>query len=393
MRRILTTLVLACLASLAFAQEGSQRVNMACGPFVQNVTTTGFTVVWVSDVDAIGWVEVAPVDDQHFYYAERPRFYDLSGCGIKPVNKIHKVEVTGLKPATSYRYRVMMKAVDHHYSTLDITYGKEYGANTYTAVLPAVTTQKESYKEVKFAVVNDLHEKDSLLRRLFADEKRNKEFDFVFFNGDMTSTISREEKIMNFVLKPASETFASYVPLYVTRGNHEFRGKDAIRLLDYYAFPEGKPYYTFQFGDVFFLVMDSGEDKPDSDIEYQDAYCTDPYLLKEAEWIKGVVASEAWKNARRRIVFSHIPPETKNAWHGNYNMATMFLPVLNDAGVDVMISGHYHQYFSRKKGEHGAAFPVIINANCERMEVTVTSGKIAFEVFDTDGKKIHSLSL
>ncbi|MBR4755567.1 MAG: metallophosphoesterase [Bacteroidales bacterium] len=393
MKRILTTLLLVFMAVSAFAQEGSKRVNLACGPFVQNVTTTGFTVVWTSDVEAIGWVEVAPLNDQHFYYAERPKFFDMSGCGIKPVNKIHKVEVTGLEPGSTYRYRVMMKAVDHHYGTLDIQYGKEYGANTYTAVLPAVTTQKESYKEVKFAMVNDIHEKDSVLRKLFADEKRNHTFDFVFFNGDMTSTLSREEKIVNFVLKPASETFASYCPLYVTRGNHEYRGKDAIKLLDYYAFPEGKPYYTFKYGDVFFLVIDSGEDKPDSDIEYQDAYCTDPYLLKEAEWVKGVVAGQDWKNASKRIVFNHIPPETKNAWHGSYNMNTMFLPILNEAGVDVMLCGHYHQFIQRKKGEHNAAFPVIINSSEQRMEVTVTGNKISIEVFDPEGKKVHTLSL
>ena len=393
MKRILTALILTFAAVALSAQESSVLVNVVCGPFVQNVTTTGFTVVWVSDNDAIGWVEVAPKDEQHFYYAERPKFYDMSGCGIKPVNKIHKVQVTGLEPGKTYRYRVMMKAVDHYYNQLDIVYGKEYGANTYTAVLPEITTQKESYKEVRFAMVNDLHEKDSILRSLFSDEKRNKGFDFVFFNGDMTSTISDEAKIMNHVLIPASETFASYCPLYFTRGNHEFRGKDAIKILDYYAFPEGKPYYTFTYGDVFFLVMDSGEDKPDSDIEYQDAYCTEPYLLQEAEWMKGVVASDAWKKAKRRIVFSHIPPDTKNAWHGNYNMATIFLPILNAAGVDLMLCGHYHHYYSRKKGEHDAAFPVVINSNCERMEVSVTDSKISMEVYDADGKKVHTLSL
>lgn len=393
MKKLLLAIVLLGLPILGWTQEKSVRVNPVCGPYLQNVTTTGFTVMWISDKDAVAWVEVAPDDGTSFYYSERPKYFDLSGCGIKPVNKIHKVTVDGLEPGTSYRYRIMMKAIEKYCGQLDIVYGREYGADVYGAKPPVVKTLSASYDQVNFAVVNDIHAQDSLFRCLFSDKKKNQGYDFILFNGDMTSDISYADKIVTYDLKPACELFASDVPFYMARGNHEYRGKEAISLLDYFAFPDGKPYYTFKYGNNFFIVLDSGEDKPDSDIEYQEVLCTEPYLRQEAQWLKGVVESEDFKNAERRIVFSHIPPAKENAWHGNYNIATLFLPILNTAGIDVMFCGHNHQYSFLQAGSAGAAFPVIINDNLERMEVSVSAKKLTLKMFDTDGKQTHSLNL
>ena len=392
MKKFLLVLV-SLIAVCASAQEHSQGSKVVCGPYLQNVTTDGFTVMWISDVDAMAWVEVAPDDGQSFYYADRPKFYDMSGYGIKPVNKVHKVRVSGLDPGTRYRYRIMMKAIDKYYIFWDISYGHEYGANVYSAEPPVVKTLETSYKEVNFAVVNDIHEKDSLFRRLFSDPVATRKNDFIFFNGDMTSSVTSADKIVKYDLIPACELFAAELPFYMSRGNHEFRGRDAIRLPEYFDFPEHGPYYTFKYGKFFFLVMDSGEDKPDNDIEYQDVLCTDPYLRAEAEWIKDVVASEDWKNAERRIVFSHIPPQIKDAWHGNWNMSNIFLPVLNDAGVDLMICGHRHKYAFEQVGVSDASFPVLVNSTCERADIKVTPKAITIDIYDTSGKKVHSVKL
>ena len=71
-------------------------VKLVCGPYLQNVTTDGFTVMWISDIDALGWVELAPDDGTHFYYLDRPKYYDMTGAGINPLSKIHTVRITGL---------------------------------------------------------------------------------------------------------------------------------------------------------------------------------------------------------------------------------------------------------------------------------------------------------
>ena len=73
MKRILCLLGL-CLTLFASAQETPDKVRPVCGPYVQNPTTTGFTVVWESNMDAIAWVEVAPDDGTHFYNEDRTKY-------------------------------------------------------------------------------------------------------------------------------------------------------------------------------------------------------------------------------------------------------------------------------------------------------------------------------
>ena len=367
--------------------------RIVCGPYLQNVTPTGFTVMWETDMDAKGWVEIAPDDESNFYYAERPKYYDARGCGISPVGKIHKVTVDGLEPGTKYRYRVMMTAVEGYYNASTPVYGNSSGTDVYSRKPLEVRTLDEDYSEVNIAVVNDVHAQDSLFRRLFEDGEKNHTFDFVLFNGDMLSGLQDETMIGKYYLNSASKLFANEVPLYMARGNHEWRGKDAVKLLDWYDFPDGKPYYTFQYGRFFFVVLDGGEDKADSDIENKGLLCSEPYLQGESDWLKGVVESDAWKNAERRIVFCHIPPVAKDAWHGNYNVTKYFISILNNAGTDLMLSGHEHAYDFRKAGTVGADFPVIVNSRCERMDLKVTSDKIAVRIYNTDGKLIHSLDL
>ena len=393
MKRIFLAFAFVFAFLLGSAQDKSITPAVVCGPYVQNVTTSGFTVMWISDIDAMAWVEIAPDDPNSFYYSERPKYYDLSGCGVKPVNRIHKIMVDGLKPGTAYRYRIMMKAIEAYHGQTDITYGREYGADVYGAKPPVVKTLETSYKEVSFAVVNDIHAQDSVFRRLFADTKKDKSFDFILFNGDMTSDLYSTDKIVKHYLGPACDLFAKETPFYMARGNHEYRGKEAIGLLDYFAFPDRKPYYTFKYGKFFFIVMDSGEDKPDSDIEYQEVLCTDQYLEQEAEWLKEVTASEDFRKAERRIVFSHIPPQTEDAWHGNLNMSKLFLPILNKAGIDLMLCGHVHEYSFRDVGSTDAKFPVVVNACLERLEATLTAKKITISIFDADGRLTHSLDL
>lgn len=59
-----------------------------------------------------------------------------------------------------------------------------------------------------------MHEHDSILRVLYKDVKPGK-YDFVCFNGDMTTSIDAESELMDHYLTSSSELFASDTPLYV----------------------------------------------------------------------------------------------------------------------------------------------------------------------------------
>ena len=367
----------------------SAQVKITGGPYLQNVTETEFTVVWTTNMDAVGWIEIAPDDGTHFYNTERPAYFDLRGAGRKPIGKLHKVTVKGLTPGTVYRYRAMNKGVISQEQRSRIVYTEGYGQDILKRKPSQVKTLSSSYDKVKFAMVNDVHENDSTFRMLFKDAAGK--YDFVCFNGDMTSDVPNEEVLMKHYLKSAGELFAGETPLYIVRGNHEYRGNAATKYIDYLQTPTGKTYYAFKYGKFFFLALDGGEDKPDSDIRNLDIMITEQYVREESEWLKKVVQSEDFKNADVRIAFCHIPPGEKG-WYGNATVSRMLVPTLNEAGIDLMLCAHIHNLRYEAPGTTNANFPVLCNDNLTRLDAEVTSDNISISVFDPDGKTIKSFN-
>ena len=94
-------------------------------------------------------------------------------------------------------------------------------------------------------------------------------------------------------------------------------------------------------------------------------------------------------------MFSHIPPESKG-WQGNRNVCELFVPILNEAGIDLMICGHTHKYrFDTPQSDISpASFPVWVNANVERLDVTIgPGGSIELKAFNPDGIMTHSSAI
>lgn len=370
---------------LAAVAAGAQ-IKVDGGPYLQNVTEDSFTVVWTTTGPAVGWIEVAPDDGTHFYNSDRPKYYDLRGMGRKPIGTLHKVTVSGLEPGTTYRYRVMCRGVLSQENRARIVYDAGYGIDLKSRPTK-VTTKAESYDHLDFSVVNDMHEHDSVLQVLFKDAKGK--YDFVCFNGDMTSSIDSTDVIMDHYMRSASRLFASDTPLYLCRGNHEYRGNDAIKYLDYWSTPTGKTYYSASYGKYFFLFLDSGEDKVESDVRNLDIMITDAYVEEEARWLKDVLASDEYRNAETRIAFCHMPP-AEDGWHGNAMVSKYFVPLLNDAGLDLMLCAHIHRYRFNEPGTIGADFPVLCNANQQRLDCHVDGKGISIKIYDASGAMVHS---
>ena len=369
-----------------------QRAKIVCGPYVQCMTETSFTVIWTTDVDAVAWVEVAPDDGTHFYNKERDKYYDARGNGVFPIGKIHKVVVDGLEPGSTYRYRVMNRGVIAYNGSGNVQYMHGSGTDVYKGEPHKITTFKEDYDTIRFDLYNDIHGKDSLFNRILSGARDNR--DFVFLNGDMTSNISNEELIPKMYLGSAAKSLNGGLPLFASRGNHELRGRDAIKWLNYFQTTTGTPYYSFSIGDFFFVVLDACEDKPDSDIEYSGIVASKPYVERQGRWLKEVIASEECRNAKVRIAFCHVPPESKG-WYGAAQMCNILVPPLNEAGFDAMFCGHIHRWrVAEPDGSiSNAGFPVICNANMERMEVTATKDASEISTFDIDGKNTHNHTL
>jgi hypothetical protein len=120
--------------------------------------------------------------------------------------------------------------------------------------------------------------------------------------------------------------------------------------------------------------------------------CYDQYRTEQAEWLRSVVASEEFRSAPLKIAFCHIPPEAKG-WHGAAEILRLFVPILNEGGLDLMLSGHIHKYRLTEAGENGCQFPVLCNPNVCRLDATATANGVDIKIFDTQANLLHSYQL
>lgn len=197
-----------------------------------------------------------------------------------------------------------------------------------------------------------------------------------------------EQQFFDGFMDKAVELFASEVPAYFARGNHETRGPFSVYFPDYFPTPTGKLYYSFRQGPVHFIVLDCGEDKPDSDIEYSGLAQFDAYRTEQQEWLKKEIQKEEFKSAPHKVVVIHIPPVGSD-WHGPLDIRRKILPVLKNQGITAMISGHTHRYQYIEPQSEEFDFPIIINAHTTSLEVDATSEKMTVIRKDTEGKELN----
>lgn len=153
-----------------------------------------------------------------------------------------------------------------------------------------------------------------------------------------SSSVESGEQLFKAYLDASAALFAAETPILFTRGNHETRGVFADSLGDYFPGQDGRFYGIYRYGDVCILLLDCGEDKPDDHAEYNGLADYDAYRTEECEWLKKAVRSEEFLTASARIVLLHIPPMAE-AWHGSVHLNELFVPVLNEAGIDLMLCG------------------------------------------------------
>lgn len=385
MRRFSLTLLAILITYSCFAQES---FRISHGPYLQNLNDTGVTIVWTTSQEAIAWVELAPDDTSHFYLKERPRYFSTLN-GIKKVATIHSVKIEGLKPGTSYRYRIYSREVKDHQG-FRVQYGNTVASDVFRQKPYKFTTSDESVQNLAFLMLNDIHGRNEVMTSLLrtGDWKKS---DLIFFNGDMMSDFRSEDQMFSAFMDSAVSVFAKEKPMYYARGNHETRGQFAGEFDKYFPGAGGHLYYLLRQGPVCFVVLDCGEDKPDSDIEYSDITAYEEYRTKEAEWLKGALQEKSFREAPFKIAVIHMPPF--GGWFGEQEVATKFLPLLNDAGIQVMLCGHLHSYVHKQPQAGFSNFPIIANSNNSVVKAVTDGKNLQIQVINTKGEMIDKMTL
>ena len=369
------------------AEAGAARKpDIKCGPWVQNVSETEFTVLWTSSEKVFAWVEVAPDDGTAFESCARPRFYQTVS-GRRVAGTDHSIRVSGLEPGKGYRYRIYGKVVKDDGNA----YATHYGPARRSGIKGGgmIRTYDRNASGCRFVMLNDIHGKDDRYRALAKDIAADS-IDFLLMNGDMVSYIGNMDSTLNHVFGTVPE-LVSDVPSVWVRGNHETRGREFHLMRRYAPTPTGEPYHLFRQGPVAVLVLDAGEDKPDGNAEYSGTADFDSYRTQQLEWLKQAVKDSLFIEAPVKVAVMHIPAIMKaGSWYGQKWVAAHFLPVLNEAGVDIMLSGHHHKHIYVEAGECGNAFPILANDDTDRLEFEADAKGYVIRTYNQDGEETSS---
>ena len=386
MRNYIIVMLLAAVFVPACPDAGARGIDLSCGPWIQNVSETGFTLMWATADKSLSWVEVAPDDGTPFEAARRPGFYQTV-AGKKYTGTFHKVRVEGLEPGKAYRYRILGKNVVDDSDP----YGSVYGSEGTLKLIGTVMTADPGADTCRFSMVNDIHDNASLYTSLVSPVK-DVALDFLLLNGDIVSYAKSIDTVMVHTFGPVADIVKD-IPVVFARGNHEGRGADSYLVPGLFDTPTGEPYYIFRRGPVAFVVLDGGEDKPDSSVEYSGLADYDAYRQAELEWLRGAVKDPLFADAPVKVAIIHIPLiDGPGSWYAQSWLSRNFSPVLNEAGVDLMLSGHLHKHVYAEPGTCGNGFPVVVNSNKTRLDFLASGDRIRVEIYDTSDVMVQSYS-
>ena len=182
------------------------------------------------------------------------------------------------------------------------------------------------------------------------------DIDLLILNGDIISDSGDPEKFHN-IYEICSRLTGGEHPVVFSRGNHDMRGGFAERFADYTPNYMGRTYYTFRVGNIWGIVLDCGEDKPDENEEYGYTVRCHEFRRRQTEFIKEIIANAekeyAAPEVKIRLVISHHPFTYKI--HPPFDIEgevyTEWAKLLREnVKPNLMLNGHLHDIAVWKQG-------------------------------------------
>lgn len=375
---------LGLLAVLYTASAQSYTFNH--GPYLQELSEHAVTFVFTTSDKGFSWVEVKP-DGR-----EAERHYTVRNGLRDAYNTFNVIRVENLRPDTRYQYRLCSKQIAD-FQPYKVTFG-----DSIVSPWRRFSTPDPKATACSFIALSDMHQQPDKLGRLL-NQAGVGSADMIFYVGDMMNYYDNEETPFRSFIDKSVELFASEKPFVLVRGNHETRGNMAREYARYVPKSSGKYYGAYRVGDIMFIVLDCGEDKPDDFWVYAGLTDFDGYRTEQAAWFGELIRSKAYKSAKWRIVMNHFPPlshmESDNPErHGIQDITDKFLPLYNQAKIDLMISGHTHAYeFMSPDKYDRLTFPVIVNSTESVARIDIDGRTLKAKVTDTGGNTLKEFTI
>lgn len=339
---------------------------------------------------ATGFVEFAVGD-------EPLRRVDAESAGLLPYDGHSlKFRLPPLKPAATVRYRVTAVPIDFR-NAYEIVRGEAEQGEEHS-----FRTLDPEANETNFVVWNDTHENLETIRALH-DRTAELKPDFLLWNGDQTNDIYDPGKMTEQFLSPAGLAVATEWPLAYVRGNHDVRGPAARHLANFTGTPDDRYYYAFRSGPVAALVMDTGEDKPDDHPVFGGLAAFEPMRERQTAWLKETIAEPWFRDAPFKLLFCHIPlwwsDEVTDVGHWRFSKVCRdaWLPTLQDAGVNLIVSGHTHDHAYLPPGKDRPIGQLIGGAPRPQyatiLQGTANDKELVLRMTSLDGHPLHEVKL
>ena len=276
------------------------------GPWLNWVETNAITVLWETDAEVIGSVEVGEAD------GDWDRIIDETESGDH-----HEVRIGGLAPDTVYKYR--------------IRFGDQVG-ETYS-----FRTSPDIAVPFRFTVWGDNQNGPDIFAEV-ADRMESLDPDFALAVGDVVDT-GTENNWQNELLDPILD-FSLDRSFLVAAGNHERYLDDDHSNFDLHlAQPGDEHCFGWTYAGAYFVFIDT-EDPVDNGAQ--------------ATCIAGLLASPEFAASDVQIALFHYPPRIEYwafwtfdgipLYDGDPEVRDVLEPQLAAAGVDLVINGHNHLY-------------------------------------------------
>jgi len=194
----------------------------------------------------------------------------------------------------------------------------------------------------------------------------NEHTDLLLFLGDNAYNDGTDGDYQYAVFQNMYEDKLKNTISWSTRGNHERYDPitQSVAYYDIFSFPTNaecgglasgtEAYYSFDYANIHFIVLDSYDSNKDVG-ESMYNWCKADVQNTTAEWL---------------VALWHHPPYTKGSHNSDVEtylieMRQNFLPMLEDNGVDLVLSGHSHSYERSYflNGHYGSSDSFDINEN------------------------------
>ena len=348
-------------------------------PYLQNPANNGMTIMWETSIPTYSWVEYGT--DTTLLSRAR-----LLIDGQAEFNEsIHKIRLEGLIPGQTYYYRVCSQEI-LQYKAYSKKFGHTAKSEFHSFTMPATDT--DSFTAVIF---NDLHQRSAVFQALLKQVKQI-DYDFVIFNGDCIDDPINHAQATRFVKELTEGVGGNLIPTLFMRGNHEIRNAYSVGLRKHMDYVGGKTYGAFNWGDTRIVMLDCGEDKPDSTPVYYDLNDFTQLRQDQAGFLKEELKSKEFKKADKRILIHHIP------LYGCDNLCwDLWEPLLRKAPFHVSINAHTHKFAYHPKGTLKNNYPVVIGGgnrveNATVMILEKKKEELRIKVLNADGKVLLDIA-